>query len=72
MKGFSVAVQEIRLRHDKESYRAIFTVALGNTVYLLHAFHKKSKSGIATPKHEIEIIRKRLKEAERLEAERNG
>jgi len=72
LKGYSVSVHEIRLRHDNESYRAVFTVAFEDRVYLLHAFHKKSKSGIAIPRQDVETIRKRLKEAERMEAERNG
>ncbi len=37
-------------------------------VYVLHLFQKKSKSGVATPKHDIELIRERLKRAERLDA----
>jgi phage-related protein len=41
-------------------------VKFGTKIYVLHAFQKKSKKGIATPKHEIDVIRERLKTAERL------
>ncbi len=50
------------------AYRAAYTVFLGDTVYLLHVFHKKSKKGIRMPRQDIEIIRQRLREAEKLEA----
>lgn len=72
LTGFSVQVQEIRIRYDTEAYRAVYTVALGNTVYLLHAFHKKSKAGISLPQRELEIIRQRLSEAVRMEAGQHG
>jgi phage-related protein len=68
LHGFSATVHEIRVRHDKEAYRVAYTVALGDRVYLLHAFHKKSKHGTGIPPQDIEIIRQRLKEAERMEA----
>jgi phage-related protein len=44
--------------------RAVYTVRFGEVVYVLHVFQKKSKRGIATPKKELELIRKRLKIAE--------
>lgn len=72
LSGFPVHVREIRLHYDKETYRSVYTVALGDRVYLLHVFHKKSKRGIATPKHDLEVIRSRLKEAERLERHHHG
>jgi phage-related protein len=52
--------------HDGNTYRAVYTVRFGTKIYVLHAFQKKSKHGIATPKHEIELIRVRLKIAERM------
>ena len=69
LKGFPVALREIRVWHDKETYRGVYTANLGNRVYLLHVFHKKSTRGIATPIHEVEKIRARLQEAQRMEAE---
>lgn len=72
LKGFSVTVQEIRVRHCGEAYRAIYTLSLGNRVYLLHVFQKKSKKGISTPQRDLALIRQRLKHAERMESERDG
>ncbi|MBX3178215.1 MAG: type II toxin-antitoxin system RelE/ParE family toxin [Candidatus Hydrogenedentes bacterium] len=66
---FPVQVLEIRVRDVKEAYRAVYTVVLGDRVYLLHVFHKKSKKGIGIPPQDLEIIRQRLKEAMELEAE---
>lgn len=69
LSGYQVQVLEIRVRDDSEAYRAVYTVALGNTVYLLHVFHKKSKKGIAIPSQDLDIIRQRLKEAMGMEVE---
>ena len=48
---------------DGNTYRSVFTIKLDPFVYVLHCFEKKAKSGIATPKRELDVIRKRLKEA---------
>ena len=64
MKGFGGAsVIEIRVDDDGDTFRTIYTVAFANAVYVLHAFQKRSKSGIATTKRDIDLIRQRLKEA---------
>jgi phage-related protein len=63
-------VLEIVEDHDGDTYRAVYTVRFADAVYVLHVFQKKSKKKIATPKHELERIRTRLKEAERLHGER--
>lgn len=55
-------VQEIRIAYSKEAYRVIYVVALADCIYVLHAFHKKSKQGIATPKEELDLASKRYKE----------
>lgn len=60
LKGFRLPVQEIRISHDKEVYRAIYTVAIRDRVYLLHVFHKKSKTGIGIPSRDLEQIRNRV------------
>lgn len=71
LKGFGgVRVMEIVDRHDTNTYRAVYTAQFVEAIYVLHAFQKKSKSGIATPKSEIDLIRHRLVEAERLHRER--
>jgi phage-related protein len=48
---------------DGDTYRAVYSVKLAGVVYVLHVFQKKSKRGIATPKHEVAIIRQRWKQA---------
>jgi phage-related protein len=45
------------------SFRAVYTVRFAKAVYVLHAFQKKSKRGITTPKTELELIDQRLKRA---------
>jgi phage-related protein len=45
------------------TYRTVYTVRFAGVVYVLHAFQKKSKSGIATPHHEITLIKQRLQRA---------
>jgi phage-related protein len=55
------------------TYRTVYAVRFGSAVYVLHAFQKKSKSGIATPKSDIDLIERRLKDAKRLHEEsKNG
>ena len=64
LKGFGGAgVLEIMARSDGDAFRAVYTVKLADRIYVLHAFQKKSKSGIATPKPEIDLIKARLKTA---------
>lgn len=64
LKGFSGAgVLEVVEDHDTNTYRAVYTVRMAETVYVLHAFQKKSKSGIATPKKELDLIKARLQRA---------
>ena len=49
--------------HRGDTFRSVYTVRFANRVFVLHAFQKKSKSGIATPKADVELIRQRLKQA---------
>jgi phage-related protein/predicted XRE-type DNA-binding protein len=61
LRGFGGAgVLEIVDDHDGDAYRAVYTVRFAQAVYMLHAFQKKSKRGIATPRQEIDLIRRRL------------
>lgn len=65
LKGFGGAgVLEIVERHDGDTFRAVYTVRFEEAIYVLHCFQKKSKSGIATPKQELELIKERLKIAQ--------
>ena len=57
-------VVEIVDDHDGDTYRAVYTVRFAGVVYVLHAFQKKSKSGIATPKKDLALIETRLRRAE--------
>jgi phage-related protein len=67
LKGFKGAgVLEIISDFDGDTFRAVYTVRLRGVIYVLHAFQKKSRSGIKTPLNEIEKIRSRLKDAETL------
>lgn len=62
LKGFGGAgVLEIVEDFDTDTYRAIYTVKLAGVVYVLHAFQKKAKRRIATPKRELDLVRSRLK-----------
>ena len=64
LKGFGGAgVLEVADDFDGDTFRAAYTVRFAGMVYVLHAFQKKSKSGIATPRHEIALIELRLKRA---------
>ncbi|HZK67556.1 MAG TPA: type II toxin-antitoxin system RelE/ParE family toxin [Chloroflexota bacterium] len=63
-KGSGAGVMEIVEDFDTNTYRAVYTVKFRDVVYGLHCFQKKSKKGISTPKHDIELIEARLKRAE--------
>ena len=63
-----VTMWEIVARHDTDTYRAVYTVNIGEKIYVLHAFQKKSTRGIRTPKREIDLIKQRLAIAQKLEA----
>jgi phage-related protein len=65
-KGVGSGVFEIALRHAAEAYRTVLAVQLGRNVYVLHAFQKKSKTGIATPEPDVDLIKQRYKEAKEL------
>lgn len=64
LKGFGAGVVELIEDHDKDTYRSVYTVKFKEAVYVLHCFKKKSKSGIATPREDLERIQTRVKTAE--------
>ncbi|MBL8220020.1 MAG: type II toxin-antitoxin system RelE/ParE family toxin, partial [Bryobacterales bacterium] len=65
LKGFGGrSVLEIVARDAVATYRTVYTVRFADAVYVLHAFQKKSKKGIATPQIEMELVQKRLLDAE--------
>lgn len=70
LKGFGGAgVLEILEDDAGGTYRAVYTVRFAQSVFVLHCFQKKSKSGIATPQQDMDVIRARLKVAELLAKE---
>src|SRR5262245_27547090 len=60
-KGVEGGVFEIALKYRGDAYRAIYALQIGTEIWVIHAFKKKSKSGIKTPQHEVDLIRERLK-----------
>ncbi len=63
-------VLEVVEDYDGDTYRVVYTVRFADELYVLHSFQKKSKKGIKTPQHDVEIIEARLKTAAELHAER--
>jgi phage-related protein len=67
LKGIGAGVFEIVTRYHKDTWRTVYAVKLGDRIYVLHAFQKKSKRGISTPKKEIDLIKQRYKRAVEME-----
>jgi phage-related protein len=66
LTGLGGAVWELAIRSRGDAFRVVYVLQLGEEIWVVHAFQKKSKTGIATPKPEIDLIKervKRLKEA---------
>jgi len=63
LRGFS-GVFEIVSDYDRDTYRAVYAVKIGDEIYVLHCFQKKSTRGIKTPKKDIDLIRRRLRIAQ--------
>ena len=61
LKGFGNGILEIVLRYRTDAYRVVYATQIGEELWVIHAFQKKSKSGIKTPKPEIDLITTRLK-----------
>jgi len=60
LKKLGGGILEIVSDYNKNTYRAVYAVKLGEDIYVLHVFQKKSKQGIETPKQEIDLIKSRL------------
>jgi len=70
MTGFGGAgVVEIVKDYRGDTFRAVYTLRLLGAVYVLHAFQKKSKSGRETPRREMELVKQRLREVEKMAKE---
>ena len=61
MRGLGAGVFEIALSFRRDAFRVVYAVQLGEEIWVIHAFQKKSTQGIKTPKHEIDLIVDRLK-----------
>jgi phage-related protein len=61
MSGLGSAVLEIALPFRGDAFRVVYALQLGSEVWIVHAFQKKATQGIKTPKHEIDLIKERLK-----------
>jgi len=73
LKGFGGgSVVEVIGEHRGNTWRAVYTVRFAEAIYVLHAFQKKSKKGVATPNRDMNLIRQRLAEAERLHREKQN
>lgn len=60
-KGIDGGVYEIAIRYRGDAFRVIYAVKIGEFIWVIHAFQKKSKKGIKTPQEEVDLIRERLK-----------
>lgn len=60
-KGLGPGVHELRESHQGDAFRVVYVLNLGDAVHVLHAFQKKSKSGIGTPKKDVQVIEQRLR-----------
>lgn len=70
LKGFKGGrVLEMISDHQGDTYRAVYTVRLVHAVYVLHAFQKKSKKGVETPRRDVELIEQRLTRAAEMDTE---
>ena len=61
MTGLGSGIWELAIKERGEAFRVIYALQLDDDIWVVHAFQKKSKSGIATPKQEIDLVRERIK-----------
>ena len=62
LTGLGSGVMELALRYRGDAFRVVYALQIGDDIWVIHAFQKKSKSGIRTPKREIDLIRARLQQ----------
>lgn len=62
MKGLGSGIFEVALPYRSDAYRTVYAVQLGDAIWVVHAFKKKSKTGIKTPKEDIDLIKSRIKQ----------
>ena len=61
MRGQGSGAFEIALAYRSDAFRVVYAVQIGDDIWVVHAFQKKSTRGIATPRHEIDLVRERIK-----------
>jgi phage-related protein len=61
LTGFGSGVMELALKHRGDAFRVVYALQIGDDIWVIHAFQKKSKTGIKTPKQEIDLVHERLK-----------
>lgn len=61
MKGLGSGVYEVALAHRGNAYRAVYAIRIDRDIWVVHAFQKKARSGIETPKQDVDLIRQRLR-----------
>ena len=61
LHGFGSGLLEIALAYRGDAFRVVYAVQLADEIWVIHAFQKKSKQGIRTPKHEMDLVKDRLK-----------
>src|ERR1700733_12933386 len=61
LHGYGSGVLEIALAYRSDAFRVVYALQLAEEIWVIHAFQKKSKQGIKTPKHEVDLVKDRLK-----------
>lgn len=61
LNGLGAGVMELALRYRGDAFRVVYALRIDDDIWVIHAFQKKSKSGIKTPRQEIDLVRQRLK-----------
>ena len=61
MSSVGAGVVELRVQTEDGAFRLMYIAKFAEAIYVLHAFQKKSKAGIATPRPDVELVEKRLK-----------
>lgn len=61
LTGLGAGVWELAIKERGDAYRVVYALQLGDDIWVVHAFQKKSTTGISTPRHEIDLVRDRIK-----------
>ena len=61
LSGLGAGVWELAIRERGDAFRVVYALQLGSDIWVVHAFQKKSAKGIATPRHEIDLVRERIR-----------